>query len=153
MLLNCGVREDSWESFDSKEIKPVNPKGNQPWIFTVRTDIETETPILWHMMQRTDIGKAPDAGKNWRQEERGMKEDDLVGWHHHFNGHEFAQAREFLLVRESWHALVCGVANSWTWLRNWAKPALLDRFSTAEAQMVTEWDPIKINVSGNNLFP
>ena len=67
-----------------------------------------------HLMQRAYSFKKTDARKHRRQEEKGMKEDDLAGWHHHFNGHEFAQAQEFLMVRESWHASVCGVANSWT---------------------------------------
>ena len=71
---------------DSKEIKPVNPKGNQPWIFTERTD--AEAPILWPPDTKSQlIGKDPDAGKNWRQEEKGTTEDEMVGWHHRLNGH------------------------------------------------------------------
>ena len=75
---------------DSKEYQPVDPKGNQSWIFIGRTDAEAETPIPGHLMQRTDsFGKDPDAGKDWRQEEKGMTEDEIVGWHHQLNGHEF----------------------------------------------------------------
>ena len=94
MLLNCGVGEDSWESpLDCKEIKPVNPKGNQSWIFIGRTDAETETPILWPPDAKNWlIGKNPDAGKDSRQEEKGMTEDETVGWHHRLDGHEFEQA-------------------------------------------------------------
>ena len=77
---------------DSKEIKPVNPKGNQPWIFIRRTDAEAKAPILWPPdMKNWLIGKDPDPGKDWRQEEKGMTEDEMVGWHHRLNGHEFEQ--------------------------------------------------------------
>ena len=75
---------------DFKEIQPVHPKGNQSWIFTGRTDAEAETPILWPPdAQNWLIGKDPDAGKDWRQGERGMTKEDMVGWHHWLNGHEF----------------------------------------------------------------
>ena len=77
---------------DKKEIKPVNPKGNQPWIFTGRTDAEAEVPILWPPDAKNWlIGKDPDAGKDWRQEEKGATEDEMVGWHHQLNGHAFEQ--------------------------------------------------------------
>ena len=73
-----------------KEIQPVHLKGNQFWIFVVRTDAEAETPILWPPDAKNDlIWKDPDAGKGWRQEEKGMTEDEMVGWHHWLNGHEF----------------------------------------------------------------
>ena len=85
-----GVGEDSWESLlDCKEIEPVSPKGKQSWIFIRRTDAEAETPILWPPDAKNWLtGKDPDAGKYWRQEEKGMTEDEMVGWHHQFNGHE-----------------------------------------------------------------
>ena len=90
MLLNCGVGEDSWVSFGCKEIQPVNPNGNQSWIFIGRTDAEAEAPILWPPDEKNWlIGKDPDAEKDWGQEEKGMKEDEMVGWHHWLNGHEF----------------------------------------------------------------
>ena len=75
---------------DNKEIQPVHPKGNQSWIFNGRTDAEGETPILWppHVKSWL-IGKDPDAGKHWRREEKGMTENEMVGWHHQLNGHEF----------------------------------------------------------------
>ena len=77
---------------DCKEIKPVNPKGNQPWIFIVRTDAETETPILWPPdVKSWLIGRDPDAGKDWRQE-KGTTDDEMVGWHHRVNWHEFEEA-------------------------------------------------------------
>ena len=83
MLLNCGIGEDSWESIGLWEIQPVHPKGNQFWIFIVRTDTEAETPILWWPDAKNWlIWKDPDAGKDWRQEERRTTEDEMVGWHH-----------------------------------------------------------------------
>ena len=75
---------------NQKEIKPVNPKGNQPWIFIGRA--EAEAPVLWPPDVKNQlIGKDPDAGKDWRQEEKGMKEGEMVGWHHWLNRHEFEQ--------------------------------------------------------------
>ena len=93
MLLNCGVGEDSWESLDSKEIKPVHPKGNQSWILTGRTDAEAEAPVLWPPDGKNWlIRKDSDAGKDWKQWEKGTTEDETVGWHHRLNGHEIEQA-------------------------------------------------------------
>ena len=84
------VLEKTLESpLDCKEIKPVHPKGNKSWIFIGRTD-EAETPILWPPdVKNWLIGKDPDAGKDWRQEEKGTREDEKVGWHHQLDGHEF----------------------------------------------------------------
>ena len=77
---------------DCKEIQPVHPKGNQSWIVIGRTDAEAETPILWPPDVKSGlIWKDPDAGKDWRQEEKGTTEDEMVGWHHWLNGHEFEQ--------------------------------------------------------------
>ena len=86
------VLEKTLESpLDSKEIKPVNPKGNQPWIFIGRTDTEAEAPILCLLDMKSQlIGKDSDAGKNWRQEEKGATEDKMVRWHQ-LNGQEFDQ--------------------------------------------------------------
>ena len=76
-----------------KEIKPVSSKANQPWIFIGRTDAEAEAPIFWPPDVKSQlIGKDPDSGKDWRQEEKGTTEDKIVGWHHQLNGHEFEQA-------------------------------------------------------------
>ena len=87
------VLEKSLESpLDSKEIKPVNPKGNQPWIFIGRTDAEAETPILCPPdVKSWLIGKDPDAGKDWGQEEKGTTEGEVVGWHHWLSGHKSEQ--------------------------------------------------------------
>ena len=88
------VLEKNLESpLDCKEIKPVNPKGNQSWIFIGRTDVEAETPKLWlHDMKNWLIRKHPDAWRDWRQKEKGTTKDELVGWHHRLDGHEFEQA-------------------------------------------------------------
>ena len=87
------VLEKTLESpLDCKEIKPVHPKGNQSWIFIGRTDAEAEGPILWPPDAKNWlIGKDSDAGKYWRQEEKGTTEDEMVGWHHRLYGHEFEQ--------------------------------------------------------------
>ena len=122
MLLNWLVGEDSWESLDCKEIKIVNHKGNQSWIFIERTDSGAETPILWPSDAKNWLfGKDPDAGKDWRQEERGMIEDEMFGWHHWLDGHEFALAPVLVIDREAWCAIVHGVAKSWIWLSYWTK--------------------------------
>ena len=78
---------------DCKEIKPVNPKGNLPWFFIGKANAEAETPILWPPdVKNWLIGKGPDAEKDWRLEEKGTTEDEMVGWHHWLNGHEFELA-------------------------------------------------------------
>ena len=85
------VLEKTFESpIDSKEIQPVHPKGNQSWIFIGRTNAEAETPVLW-LPDGTNwlTGKDPDDGKDWRWEEKGMTEDEMVGWHHWLDGLEF----------------------------------------------------------------
>ena len=75
---------------DNMEIKPVNPKGSQPWMFIGNTVAEAEAAILWPPDAKSQfIGKEPDAGKDWKQEEKGMIEDEMVEWHHRLNGHEF----------------------------------------------------------------
>ena len=79
-----------WISLDCKEIQPVHPKGNQSWIFIGKTDADAETPILWPTDAKNWlIGKDPDAGKDWRQEEKGTTDDDMVGWHYQLDRHEF----------------------------------------------------------------
>ena len=85
------VLEKTCESpLDCKEVQPVHPKGSQSWIFIGRTDAEAEAPILWPRDAKNWlIGKDPDVEKDWRQEEKGMTEDEMVGWHHWLGGHEY----------------------------------------------------------------
>ena len=119
-------------SLDCNEIKPVNPKGNQSWIFMGRTDAEAEAPILWPRDAKNQlIGKDPDPGKDWRQEEKGMTEDQMVGWHHQLNVHEFEQAPG---NGEGW-----GLKESDTteWLNN--------------SNMGESWDALN-SVNGNSSF-
>ena len=91
LLLNCGVVEKTLEGpLNCKEIQPVYPKRDQSWVFIERTDVEAETPILWPPDAKSWLtGKDPDAGKDWGQEEKGMTEDEMAGWHHWLDGREF----------------------------------------------------------------
>ena len=92
MFLNCGIGEDHESPLNCKEIKPVNSKGNKSWIITGRTGAEAEVPTLWPTDAKNWlIGEDPDARKDWRQEEKGTAEDDMVRWHHWLGGHEFEQ--------------------------------------------------------------
>ena len=104
MLVNCGVGEDSWESLGLQG-EPVNHKENESWIFIEKTDPKAETSILWPRdIKNWLIGKDPDAGKIWRQKEKGATRDEMVGWHHWLDGHEFEQA---LGVGSGQGSLVC----------------------------------------------
>ena len=114
------VLEKTLESpLDSKEIQPVNPKGNKSWLFIGKTDAEAEAPILWPPDAKNGlIGKDPDAGKDWRQEEKGTTEDEMVGWHHGLNGHEFEQALgvgDGQVLQRGGHDW----ATELNWLNNW----------------------------------
>ena len=106
---------------------PGTPRSNQSilkeiLIFTGKTDAEAEAVILWPPdVKNWLIGKDPDAGKDWRQEEKGVTENEMIGWHHRLDGREFEQIREMVKDREAWLAAVHGVARSWIWLcePNW----------------------------------
>ena len=88
---------------DYKEIQPVHSKGDQSCVFIGRTDVEAETPILWPPDAKNWLtGKDPDAGKDWRQEEKGTTEDEMVGWHHQLNRHEFGWTPELVMDRKAW---------------------------------------------------
>ena len=101
-----------------RESKPVHPKGNQSWIFIGKTDAEAEALILWPPNAKSWL-LDPDAGKDWKKKEKQMTEDEMVGWHHWLNGHEFKQALGDVKDKEAWHATIHGVAKSPTQLTNW----------------------------------
>ena len=118
---------------DCKEIKPVNTKGNQPWIFIARTDAEAETSIHWPPDVKNQIIRIdPDAGKDLGQEEKGATEDKMVGWHHWLNGHEFEQTPG---DSEGQGSLAC--CSSWghsqTWLSNFTKTSCLMQVNLSDA--------------------
>ena len=110
------VLEKTLESpSESKEIKLVNPKGNQPWIFIGRTDAEAKAPILWPPDVKSQIiGEDPDAGKEWRQEENGTTKEEMVGWHHQLMDMSLSKLREMVRDREAWSSAIPGITKSWT---------------------------------------
>ena len=111
------VLEKTVESPLDCKIKPVNPKGNQPWIFIGKTDAEAKAPVVWPPDMKSQLtGKDPDAGKDWRQEEKGMTEDKMIGWLHRFNGHKFEQTQG---DSEGQRTPVHGVTKSQTRLNDW----------------------------------
>ena len=110
---------------NSKEIQPVYPEGNLSWIFIGSTDAEAEAPILCPPDAKDQlIGKDSDAGKDWRQEEKGMTEDETVRWHHRLIDMNLSKLRELVMDGETWHTAVHGVSKSQTWLSglNWTDP-------------------------------
>ena len=132
MLLNCGVEKTLESPLDCKEIQPVHPKGHQSCVFFGRTDAKAETPILWlpHVKSWV-IGKDPDAGRDWGQEEKGTTEDEMAGWHHRLDGREF-----------EWTP---GVGDGQGGLMCW------DSWSRKESDMTEQlsWTELKINCNVN----
>ena len=106
---SCKIITSHFFQVGSKEIKTVNPKGNQSWIFIGRTDAEADAPILWSPdVKSWLIGKDPDAGKDWRQEEKGTTEGETVREDHRLNGHELGQVWEMVKDREAWCTAIIG---------------------------------------------
>ena len=126
MLLNCGVGEDSWESL-GRQGDPVHSEGDQAWDFFGKNDAKAETPILWlpHVKSWL-IGKDSDAGKDWGQEEKGMTEDDMAGWHHWLDGRESewspggGDGQGGLACCDSWGHKESDTLSNWTEL-NWTQ--------------------------------
>ena len=110
------VLEKTLESLlDSKEIKPVSPKGNQTWVFIGKTDAEAEALILWPADAKSWlIGKDPDAGKDWGQE-KGVTEDGMVVWHHRLSEHELSKLQETVKDREAWHTAMGSQTVGYDW--------------------------------------
>ena len=149
MLLNCGIGRDSWES---KETQPVYPTGNQPWIFIRRTDAEAEAPMLRPPGVKSQfIRKDPDAGKDWGQEKKEAIDDEMVGWHHRLNGHEFEQT---VGNSEGQGSLACcspwGCKESDT-LRDWTTTKPFN--STSLTSQYTVWIASKLAYLLSSIFP
>ena len=117
------VLEKTLESpLDCKDIKPVNPKGNQSWIFIGRTEAEAEASIFWPPDAKSQlIRKDPDVGKDWRQEEKGMTKDEMAGWYHRLYWHKLSKLQELVMGRETWCATDYEVTKNWTQLSNWTE--------------------------------
>ena len=117
------VLEKTLESpLDCKGIQPVHSKGDQSWVFIVRTDAEAETPILWPPHEKSwRTGKDPDAGRDWGREEKRTTEDEMAGWHHRLDGHEFEYTPRVSDGQGGLHDVIHGVMKSWTRQSDWTE--------------------------------
>ena len=139
MIFNCSVEEDSWVPWTARRpnqsiLKEISPEYSLEGLM-----LKLKLQYFGHLMQRTDIGKDSDAGKDWRLEEKGMAEDEMVGCHHWLNGHEFDKLQELVMDRESWHATVHGVTKSWTWLSNWTELNWTEPMQETKRQQFYPW--------------
>ena len=135
-LIMTKVLEKTLESpLDCKEIQPVHPKGDQSWVFIGRTDAEAETPVLWPPHVKSWLtGKDPDAGRDWGQEEEGMTVDEMAGWHHQLDGHEFestpraGDGQGGLACCDSWGRKELDTIERLNWTElNWKSPRICQR--------------------------
>ena len=129
--LQTVVLEKTPESpLDSKEIKPINLKGNQPWILIGRTDAEVETSVLWSSEANSWlIGKVPDAGKDWGQKEKRASEDEMADGITDTMDMNVGKLREMVRDREAWRAIVRGATKSWTRLGGWTTTTTIESFT------------------------
>jgi len=148
------VLEKTLESLlDCKEIQPVHSE-DQPWDFFGRNDAKAETTVLWPPhVKRWLIGKDSDAGRDWGQEEKGMTEDEMTGWHHWLDGRE-SELQELVMDREAWHAAIHGVAKSRTRLSNWTELywSLVHKIFTWEMPRVIRKDTILTFLHYSTIF-
>ena len=115
-------------SLDSKEIKPVNLKGNQPWILIGRANAEAEVPVFWTSDAKSQLfGKIPDAGKDGGQKEKRVSEDEMAGWHHYAIDMNLGKLQKVVRDREAWRAVAHGVTKGQTWLGDWTTTIQYDQ--------------------------
>ena len=143
---------------DSKEIKPVNPKGDQSWIFIGRTDAKAENPVLWPPDLKIWLfGKEPDDGKDWRQEEKGTTEDEMAGWHHQLDGRESewtpgdGDGQGGLACCSPWGHKESVMTYQLNWKRPWQFEATVKR--TRSGQWPNPWKSLSLPKNNWNNHP